>query len=150
MINIRKAAIIAIVAAFAIAIPTALFAADTPPAAYLPGLLQPDQTPHACVSCHAKHGDKDYTLPAELKNIKGHPDISKIVKVAPTDCLKCHTGKGKIPALGNVVHKIHFGPTADKTATNHFVTAYSGACMNCHALDLTTGEMSVKSGPANW
>ena len=150
MKNIRTMAIFASVAILALASPLAIFAADTPPAAYLPGLLQADQTPNGCVSCHAKHGDKDYTLPAELKRVKGHPDISKMVKVVPTDCEKCHTGKGKIPALASVVHKVHFGPTAENTATNHFVTGYSGSCLNCHKLDLGTGAMSVKTGPANW
>ena len=146
----RTIALVVIAAVFAVASPLAIFAADTPPAAYLPGLLQADQTPNGCVSCHAKHGDKDYTLPAEVKNVKGHPDISKIVKVAPTDCEKCHKDTGKIPSIAKVVHKVHFGPTADNTAKNHFVTAYAGSCLNCHKLDLTTGDMSIKTGNANW
>lgn len=147
MKNARTTAILVIAAVLAVASPLALFAADAPPAAYLPGILQADGTPNGCVSCHQKVGDKDYTIPAELKNIKGHPDVSKMVKSVPDGCAVCHKEGAKIPSLAKVVHMVHFGPDATK---NVFVQHYSGSCLNCHKLDVTTGAMSVKTGKANW
>lgn len=122
-------------------------AAESPPPAFLPGLLQTDTTPNGCISCHQKVGDKDFTIPAELRNIKGHPDISKSIKTVPDDCRACHRDGAKLPSIAKVVHLQHFGPDATKNA---FVQRYAGSCLNCHKLDLSTGTMSIKSGKANW
>jgi hypothetical protein len=135
-----------IVLAFLALAAFAVSAADTPPAAYLPGVLQADSLPNGCVSCHAG----DYSIPKELAKVKGHPDVSKVVKSVPDGCLMCHKAGAKVPTLASVVHIVHYGPTADKTAANHFVTAYAGSCLNCHTLDLKTGVMSFKKGAANW
>ena len=114
---------------------------------FLPGVAAKDPFPNGCVDCHKDQGDgKDFTVIAELAKINGHPKIDKIVKVVPKDCLICHKGGPKPPAFNMAMHKVHF----EKPAENRFVTEYKGACLNCHSLNLDTGEMSVKSGPKNW
>jgi len=139
--------VIALLAFVALAV-LGVSAADKVPPAYLPGLLQADTLPNGCVSCHVKvAADKDYTVVAELKKVKGHPDISKVVKSVPDGCIMCHKAGAKIATLGAVVHQVHFGPD---TAKNVFVSTYGGSCLNCHKLDLKSGEMSFKKGPANW
>jgi hypothetical protein len=116
-------------------------------AAFLPGITVKDAYPNGCVDCHIDQGGgKDYRISAELAKISGHPKVDKIVKTVPKDCLMCHKAGGKAPSLDTVMHKVHYA----KPSENAFVTAYKGACLNCHALDLSTGEMSVKSGPKNW
>jgi hypothetical protein len=119
---------------------TAASAADTP---YLPGITVKDENPRGCVDCHK---NADSRMPAEIARIKGHPNIDKIVKTVPNDCLMCHKPGGKVPELNLVMHKAHY----DKPAENHFVTDSKGACLNCHTLDTTTGAMNMKSGPKNW
>lgn len=115
------------------------------PAAYLPGLTSADKFPNGCVSCHSG----DYSIPKEIAKIKGHPDVSKMVKSVPDGCVVCHSGKAgaKAPALAVAVHAVHFGPDAAK---NTFVTNYSGACLNCHKFDAKTNVMGMKTGAANW
>jgi hypothetical protein len=113
----------------------------------LPGITGKDDNPNGCVDCHKNLGEgKDNRLPAMLAKIKGHPNVEKIVKVAPKDCTMCHKAGGKVPELNLVMHKVHF----DKPTENAFVTTYKGECLHCHALDQKTGAMSVKSGPKNW
>ncbi|MGA2642185.1 MAG: hypothetical protein ABSG21_14930 [Spirochaetia bacterium] len=119
-------------------------AAGTP---FLPGVAAKDPFPNGCVDCHKDQGDgKDFTVIAELAKISGHPKIDKIAKVVPKDCLICHKGGPKPPVFNQAMHRVHF----QKPAENRFITEYKGACLNCHSLDLTTGEMSMKSGPKNW
>jgi hypothetical protein len=121
-----------------------LTAAAAAPA--LPGLTAADTYAKGCVDCHKKDGANDYTIPTGLKNIKGHPDITKVVKNVPTDCAMCHKPNTKAGPIADALHKVHF---ADPTK-NVFVTTYGGQCLNCHKLDVTTGAMSVKAAPANW
>ena len=123
----------------------ALTAAATPPS--LPGINAADTYAKGCVDCHKKDGANDYTLPTGIKaNIKGHADITKIVKNVPTDCALCHKANTKAGLLGDRLHEVHFADPAK----NVFVTAYGGQCLNCHKLDLATGVMTVKVAPANW
>ncbi len=122
-----------------------LSAASAGNAPFLPGINGKDDYPNGCVDCH-KNADKDYRINAELANVSGHPKIDKIVKTVPKDCTLCHKAGGKAPALNLVSHKTHYA----KPAENAFVTNYQGSCLHCHALDLNTGAMSVKSGPKNW
>jgi hypothetical protein len=123
-----------------------LTAASDDSTVLLPGITTKDEHPNGCVDCHSKQGDKDYRLNTLPAQIKGHPDISKIVKKVPNDCTFCHKGSGKAAALANALHKVHF----QDPAKNAFVTVYKGLCLNCHQLDLATGAMKVKSAPANW
>ncbi len=118
-------------------------AADTP---FLPGVTVKDEHPNGCVDCHRQTERGDYRLNAEVAKVKGHPNIDRIVKTAPNDCLMCHKAGAKAGPLSQVVHKIHFSDPSE----NHFVSHYQGACLNCHAIDLSTGAMSVKSGAKNW
>jgi hypothetical protein len=114
---------------------------------FLPGVAAKDPFPNGCVDCHIDQGDgKDSRVTAELAKINGHPKIDKIVKIVPKDCLICHKAGPKPPVFNLAMHKVHFA----KPSENAFVTAYKGACLNCHSLDLSTGQMSVKSGPKNW
>ena len=113
----------------------------------LPGITGKDEHPNGCVDCHVKVSDKqDFRLVNLPALVKGHPDISKIVKKIPDSCELCHKGTGKTPALANAVHKVHY----QEPANNHFVTEFKGQCLNCHQLNMTNGDMKVKSGPANW
>jgi hypothetical protein len=124
----------------------ALFA-QAADAAFLPGITSKDEHPAGCVDCHVVTKDgKDYRVTAELAKITGHPKVDKIVKVVPKDCLMCHKAGPKPPVLANALHEVHYKNAKD----NAFIGFYKGACLNCHALDLTTGDMTVKTGPKNW
>ncbi len=123
----------------------ALTAASGDSAALLPGINARDDRPNGCVDCHVK-ASEDLRLNTVLAGIKGHPDISRIVKKVPDGCLMCHKGGGKAPALGLLSHKVHFlGDAADD-----FLTKDKGQCLSCHSLDKSSGNVKVKSAPANW
>ncbi len=125
----------------------AVLTAAAAPAPVLPGITGKDGLPNGCVDCHKKDGANDYLLTTALKKIKGHPDVTKIVKTVPTDCALCHKGgAGKPPAIAQIAHEFHY----KNAATNVFVTAYGGQCLNCHSLNADTGVMKVKSAAANW
>ena len=115
-------------------------AADT---AWLPGILQPDGFAKGCVDCHKVDGKNDYRITAYLP--KDHPDVSKL-KTIPSDCASCHKRGGAGPELPGLMHQTHYR----NPEKNGFELYYKGACLNCHALDVKTGVMSVKSGPKNW
>jgi nitrate reductase cytochrome c-type subunit len=112
----------------------------------LPGVNAADTFAKGCVDCHKKEGANDYTLATGLKAVKGHPDITKVVKNVPADCAMCHKPSTKAGPLGEALHKVHF----EDAAQNVFVTVYGGQCLNCHKLDVATGTVAVKAGPANW
>lgn len=116
------------------------------PAPGLPGVTAKDPFPEGCVSCHVKLPDgRDMRLNAALKAVEGHPSVTAMVKSAPADCKKCHT-KASGMGLELVLHKAHYG----KGEKSHFVQEFGGSCLACHALDVKTGKMTVKSGPKNW
>ena len=144
----RGGIVLCLVAGFAILGGTVAVSAQAAgDAAYLPGITSKDAFPNGCVDCHTNQGEgKDYRITAELAKINGHPKVDKIVKVVPKDCLMCHKAGPKPPVFSQAMHMVHF----QKPTENPFVTVYKGACLNCHSLDLATGEMSVKSGPKNW
>ena len=113
----------------------------------LPGINAKDDFPNGCVDCHKKDGANDNRLNAVLAKVKGHPDVSKMVKTVPKDCAMCHKGgTSKAPAIAQVAHEFHYSD-AEK---NVFVNVYGGQCLNCHSLAVETGIMKVKSGAANW
>ena len=117
-----------------------------PEAPFLPGITVKDPYPDGCIDCHKDEGGgKDFRLNTELSKLNGHPKIDNIVKTVPKDCLICHKGGPKPPALGQSLHMVHF----QKPSENVFVTQFKGACLNCHSLDLATGVTSLKSGPKN-
>ena len=111
--------------------------------AYLPGLLQTDSFAKGCVDCHKVDGKNDYRITNYLP--KDHPDVGKL-KTIPNDCASCHKRGGAGPELGSVMHQSHY----KNTEKNGFVLYYKGACLNCHVVDLKTGQVSVKNGPKNW
>jgi hypothetical protein len=121
-------------------------AASAGAAPVLPGITGKDENPNGCVDCHVNAGGKDLRITAELANIKGHPKVDKIVKTVPKDCMVCHKASGKGGELNLVIHKAHYA----KPSENAFVTSYQGSCLHCHALNMDTGAMTVKSGPKNW
>ena len=114
----------------------------------LPGLTTKDDYPHGCVDCHnGLGGDRAPLVTAELAKISGHPKIDKLVKTVPNDCVTlCHKVGGKGPVFNLAMHTVHF----QKPAENRFVTVNEGYCLDCHFLNVATGEMNEKSGPRNW
>jgi cytochrome c553 len=121
----------------------ALSGATAADSAYLPGLLQADSFAKGCVDCHKVDGKNDYRITVSLP--KDHPDVSKL-KTVPNDCASCHKRGGAGPELQTLMHETHYR----NTEKNGFVLYYKGACLNCHAVDVKTGQVSVKSGPKNW
>ncbi len=112
----------------------------------LPGVTVTDEHPNGCVDCHKLSGGDDHRLNVELAKLSGHPKVDAIVKNLPQDCLMCHKEGAKAGALNLITHRDHSRNPGD----NHFVTAYQGACLNCHSVNPDSGEMIVKSGPKNW
>ena len=121
--------------------------AATAPLVLLPGITSKDENPNGCVDCHKILANKqDYRLTISLAQVKGHPDITKIVKKVPSDCAMCHKAGSNAPALNTLVHKVHYSQPLE----NPFIATYKGSCLNCHSLDAASGEMKVKSGQSNW
>jgi len=115
--------------------------AESADQATLPG----DPEPHTqgCVDCHSGDGpDKIGALLEEM----GHRKVDDKTTTVPGDCVECHSDDGGYTLLSEAVHLVHF----EDPAKNPFVTDHGGNCLHCHALDLKTGAMSVKSGPKNW
>jgi hypothetical protein len=81
-----------------------------------------------------------------LAKIQGHPKVDAIVKTVPKDCTICHKEGAKMGTIFSVVHKAHFAKKAD----SQFIKLFQGSCLNCHTMDLTSGVVSIKSGPKNW
>ena len=140
----RKVLIPILAAALILAGALALTWADTD--VQLAGITIEDTHPNGCVDCHAKTDGGDYRLNVSLKELSGHPDISRIVNTVPTDCAMCH--KPKMPAgdLNNITHSSHY----DNPDENHFIEYYNGDCLSCHSLNTATGVMTMKTGAKNW
>ena len=123
----RIVLILAFAAVAALVLPLSAMAAET--------------YPNGCVSCHT--GDKVITK--VLAEVKGHPNIAKIVKSVPDGCKMCHKAGAKAPELFKIIHKVH-SVQEPKTVT---AASYAGACLNRHAVD-AKGVASIKKGAANW
>jgi hypothetical protein len=135
MKNARALLVVALVALFGLVAVGSLSAAA--PAAYLPGITDTDPAPLGCVSCHTG----DYAISKELAKVKGHPDVSKVVKSVPDGCAMCHKEGAKAGTLAEMVHTAHFGKGKDSV----FVKNYAGSCLNCHSFK--AGVMGFKKGP---
>ncbi len=147
MKNISRMLLYALVFALILGGTLIITAADETGTAYLPGVTVKDEHPNGCIDCHSLAGEgKDYRLNVSLTQVEKHPDITKIVKQLPGDCLMCHNEGSKSGSLNNIAHKYHYRNPGE----NHFVSSYQGACLNCHTLDSDSGEMKVKSGAKNW
>lgn len=80
-----------------------------------------------CSGCHKKVApDKDYTIPAELKQIKNHPQPPANAAY-PKWCTGCHKDGAPLGSLAQVLHKPHL--TGD-TYKKEFDTN----CLGCHAV----------------
>ncbi|MGE5554262.1 MAG: hypothetical protein ACM3XZ_10190 [Betaproteobacteria bacterium] len=80
-----------------------------------------------CTGCHKKVApDKDYSIPAELKKIKGHPQPPANASY-PKWCTTCHKGGAGVGSLAAVIHKPHL---AGATYKKEFDTN----CLGCHAV----------------
>ncbi len=99
-----------------------------------------DAYPEGCVSCHA---EADKTVGAMLAGL-GHKKIDNMVETVPTDCMECHSEDGGFGELYEFLHPAHYG------ADSKFVAEFEGKCTHCHAMDVESGEVSVKSGAKNW
>jgi hypothetical protein len=128
----RIAMLFALAAFFALVLPFSAFAAD-------------DKYPNGCVSCHT--GAK-MSLPTLIKaKVPAHADISKIVTSVPDKCTMCHKAGAKAGALSAVVHKVHSIKDPGATVA---VSAFTGNCLNCHAIDAKTNTAVIKKAPKNW
>ncbi len=143
----KKGLIITLITAFVIGIGAAAVLTQEEEVPELPGITVEDAKPQGCVDCHKPRPDieRDFRLSIELQELEGHPDISGMVasQEIPGLCMSCHTESFK--PLSAIVHKKHFEFEEDPLE-NHFISSYQGQCLYCHALDLETGEMAVKSG----
>ncbi|MFZ4614685.1 MAG: hypothetical protein ACOYM2_00645 [Rectinemataceae bacterium] len=121
MLNKRIVSLLVIAAIFAMAIPFAAAAADAP---------------GGCVTCHT--GDK--AIPTVLTKVKGHPNVTKLIKSVPDGCAMCHkAGAPKAPTLVVAIHSVH------KVAKGVKAADIKGDCLTCHSTD---GK--VKKAPSNW
>jgi len=102
--------------------------------------LADDAYPEGCVSCHA---EADMTVGAMLAEL-GHKKIDNMVETVPTDCFECHSEDGGFGELYEFIHPAHYA------ADSKFVAEFEGKCTHCHAMDVESGEVSVKSGAKNW
>lgn len=119
---------LAFVAVAAIIAPSAAFAAD-------------DKFPNGCVSCHT--GDR--LIPNMLAQIKGHPNVSKMIKSVPDGCAVCHKPNAKAPELKVAIHTVH----KIKAADNAKAADVTGNCLNCHVIN-AKGAIDIKLGKPNW
>jgi hypothetical protein len=101
------------------------------------------QYPEGCVSCH--NGGGAETIGA-LLDAMGHPNVDRRTETVPDDCVSCHSEEGGHSLLWEFNHIIHY----ERPERNNFLREYGGNCLHCHALDASTGEVIVKSGPKNW
>jgi len=104
-----------------------------------------DDFPAGCVSCHVVLEDgADKRLAAVLDEI-GHLALKDKVATVPTDCIGCHEKKSDTK-FSVLIHQAHFG----SPETNLFVQRFGGDCRNCHAMDGSSGQPSLKEGDRNW
>ncbi|NGX15133.1 hypothetical protein [Wenzhouxiangella sp. XN24] len=105
-----------------------------------PGTEQIGAYPHGCVDCHTSDeaGDLD-----ELLTEIGHPPVDDI-EIIPDGCIECHSDEGGFWPMDELTHLAHFSHPPE----NAFLTDYDADCLHCHAMDMETGAVTVKSGPA--
>ncbi|MEA4882263.1 MAG: hypothetical protein VB144_01160 [Clostridia bacterium] len=130
----KSLALIGVVAILAVAAASiAVFAAEP-----MPGLgSAADVNPNGCVDCHKKTADgKDYSLPAEIKNLKKHPKASDSMLSTLKGCYTCHAKRAD---LGGLMHAAHL-----TGKDNSFIKAYDGSCTHCHSVNAATGAISIK------
>jgi hypothetical protein len=111
--------------------------------AKLPGDAGPGPYVQGCVDCHVEDGAG--SIGALLDDL-GHKNVDKDTGTVPGDCADCHSEDGGYTPLSELAHLLHF----EDPANNAFIRDYGGNCLHCHALDASTGVISVKSGPKNW
>lgn len=88
-----------------------------------------------CVGCHKKVApDKDYSIPAELKRIKGHPELPASATV-PKACTNCHKAGAAVGSLSKVIHKPHLTGAA-------YTKQFDTNCLGCHSV--TNGQPAAK------
>ena len=105
-----------------------------------PGTEQISAYPHGCVDCHTseKAGSLD-----ELLTEIGHPAVDDI-EIIPDGCIECHSEEGGFWPMDELTHLAHYSHPPE----NAFLTDYDADCLHCHAMDMETGAVTVKSGPA--
>ncbi len=88
-----------------------------------------------CTGCHKKVApDKDYTVPAELKKIKGHPELAATASF-PKACTNCHKAGAAVGTLAKVIHKPHLTGSV-------YTQKFDTNCLGCHSV--TNGQPGVK------
>lgn len=117
--------------------------AESSDQAKLPGDAGPGPYTEGCVSCHGVDGNDSLgTLLGTMK----HRNVDKQTATVPGDCKDCHSADEDYTPLSELAHMVHY----EKPGENDFVQKYGGNCLHCHALDVKTGIITVKSGPKNW
>jgi len=104
------------------------------------GTEQISAYPHGCVDCHTS---EKAGLIGDLLADFGHIEVDDI-EVIPDGCIECHTDDGGFLPMDEITHLAHFSHPPE----NAFLTDYGADCLHCHAMDLETGAVTIKSGPA--
>ena len=123
-----------------------LTAQRSPNPPFLPGVTSQDERPNGCIDCHRGAASETDRIDVILAKLDGHPNVAPITKRVPDDCRLCHKPKMPGGTLSFITHLQHYEDPAD----SDFISSYDGACLSCHALDLNTGEITIKSGAKNW
>jgi hypothetical protein len=104
-----------------------------------------DETLNGCVDCHKSRPEigRDFRLNLALKSKGNHSNAATIADgEIPIVCKICHSNE-----LFNRVHLIHLtGSLYEENITNRFLANYQEQCLYCHSLDVSTGEMTIKTG----
>lgn len=111
--------------------------AESADQATLAGDAGPGPYAQGCVDCHVSEGAGDI---GTLLGAMGHPDVADDIESVPGDCTDCHSD------LSDLAHMLHY----ENPAENPFIQEYGGNCLHCHAIDVETGSVTVKSGEKNW
>lgn len=120
-------------------VPEADNAGDTPKYSTLMAASDADPYKNGCVSCHTKKGDVDRSLPAYVKKIEGHPEVTETTVNA---CYVCHEEQ-KRPELYKKfvkgVHRIHWKSSV-------FYQKQNANCYSCHTVE-ANGVSGLKEYP---
>lgn len=97
--------------------------------------------PHGCADCHT--AERAGTIGSMLAEL-GHPEVDDIETV-PDGCVECHSEDGGFWPMDELTHLAHYGHPPE----NAYLRDYGANCLHCHAMDLETGAVTIKSGPMN-
>lgn len=127
----RKWAIILAIAALAVAVLSAIALAQSK----LPGVVIADVSADGCLSCHKMGADgTDRSLAKSVP--ASHAKFSAKMLADVKGCYSCHAKRADMAQLMHEAHLVG--------AENHFIKSYGGYCTHCHAVNATTGAVTLK------